>query len=260
VRLHRATIALSLGLLLITGLTLGEGWTVAQETSDHATHPVHIHQGTCDELDPAPLYPLSDIGPQEGVSVAGSASAVEISETTVEASLDDIATGQNAFNVHESADNIGNYIACGEIGTLESGDRIAVALRETNDSGYSGIAVLERAGDQATDVSIFLTGGAAGAAGEMTGDASPESAMASVQVDIANFAYDPDPVTVPAGGSITWTNQDSAPHTATATDRAVLQSGTLNEGDSFTQAFETPGTYEYFCEFHANMSGTVIVE
>ena len=50
------------------------------------------------------------------------------------------------------------------------------------------------------------------------------------------------------------------PHTATATDRAALQSGTLNQGDSFTQQFDTAGTYEYFCEFHPNMHGEIVVQ
>jgi plastocyanin len=82
----------------------------------------------------------------------------------------------------------------------------------------------------------------------------------AITVTIANFAYDPDPVEVPVGGAVTWTNQDTAPHTATAEDRAVLQSGRLNQGQSFTQTFGTAGTYEYFCEFHANMNGTIVVE
>jgi plastocyanin len=40
----------------------------------------------------------------------------------------------------------------------------------------------------------------------------------------------------------------------------VLQSGTLNQGDSFSQTFAEPGTFDYFCEFHADMKGTVIVQ
>ncbi len=57
-------------------------------------------------------------------------------------------------------------------------------------------------------------------------------------------------VTVPVGGSVTWTNQDSDPHTATAQDREVLQSGTLNQGEPYTETFAVAGTYEYFCELH----------
>ena len=74
-------------------------------------------------------------------------------------------------------------------------------------------------------------------------------------VDIKDFAYVPDPVEIPVGATVTWTNSDTAPHTATAKDREALQSGTLNPGDSYSQAFDQPGTIDYFCEFHANMKG-----
>ena len=39
----------------------------------------------------------------------------------------------------------------------------------------------------------------------------------------------------------------------------MLQSGTLDQGDRYSQTFDEPGTYEYFCEFHPNMKGTVVV-
>jgi plastocyanin len=81
----------------------------------------------------------------------------------------------------------------------------------------------------------------------------------TVQVDIKDFVFGPASVTIPVGGSVTWTNRDTAPHTATAQDRGVLQSGTLKEGESYTATFDTPGTYEYFCEFHPDMEGTVVV-
>ena len=190
------------------------------------------------------------------------AQAAEISETTVDAPLSEIANGNFSINVHESAENIENYIACGEIGTLADGDRVAVGLRELNTSGYVGIAVLTANGDQ-TDVTVYLASGLSGdtqataAAGHEHEDAAE---AAAVTVDIQDFAYNPDPVTIAAGESITWTNQDEAPHTATASDRDILQSGTLQQGDSYTQSFDTAGTYEYFCEFHAGMNGTIIVE
>jgi plastocyanin len=79
-------------------------------------------------------------------------------------------------------------------------------------------------------------------------------------VEIKDLAYVPDSVEIPVGATVTWTNSDTVPHTATAKDREVLQSGTLNPGDSFSQTFDQPGTFDYFCEFHANMKGTIIVQ
>ena len=82
-----------------------------------------------------------------------------------------------------------------------------------------------------------------------------------IPVAIKGFIYSPDPVTVPAGASIAWTNEDNAPHTSTGIGDAIsaLDSGAIVFGQTFTQQFETPGTYPYYCVYHPNMLGTVIV-
>jgi plastocyanin len=232
-----------------------------------APHPVHIHEGTCAELDPAPLHPLTDITEpgHAAEGITGSPILVQSSVTTVDAPLADLAGGNRAINVHESAENVATYIACGDIGGSivpgDAGDLLAIGLGEVNDSGYSGIALLQAAGEQ-TVVSIYLAQGLTGSGNAaMPGmDHAATPAAESVEVEISNFAYTPAEITITAGQSVTWTNLDAAPHTATARDRDVLQSGTLNEGESFTQVFDTPGTYEYFCEFHPDMKGVVIVE
>ena len=59
-------------------------------------------------------------------------------------------------------------------------------------------------------------------------------------VDIKDFTYVPDPVEIPVGATVTWTNSDTAPHTATAQDREALQSGTLNPGDGYSQTSISP--------------------
>ena len=249
-------------------LAAAPAFALAQDASPAAgtpAHPVHIHEGTCSELTPAPLYPLTDITNPDTSDATG---VVETSVTTIDASFDELVAGGLAINAHESAENIGNYIACGEItGAVvsgESGDTIAIPLRQLNDSGYAGIAVLTAA-DAQTTVTVYLAQGlidgceATAAADDMAG--MDHGAMGDgVQVEITGFAYNPGTITIQAGESVTWTNMDAAPHTVTAQDRDALQSGTLNQGDTFTQTFDTPGTYEYFCEFHPNMMGVVVVE
>ena len=93
-----------------------------------------------------------------------------------------------------------------------------------------------------------------------TADAGADAAAESLAVEIKDFAFNPPEIAVPVGGSVTWTNQDNAPHTATGLDREALQSGAIAFSESFTQAFDTAGTYEYFCEFHPNMKGSIVVE
>jgi hypothetical protein len=132
------------------------------------THPAHIHMGTCAELDPNPAYPLNDVGPRlndddelpaaEDTKGSLTAAPVEVSDTEdIEVKFDDLFTAAHAINVHESAQNIQNYIACGDIGGVVLDDKVYVALHEQNDSGYSGIAVVEKDDDDKTQVTIYLT-------------------------------------------------------------------------------------------------------
>jgi plastocyanin len=88
-------------------------------------------------------------------------------------------------------------------------------------------------------------------AGETTG--------AQAAVTIKDYAFTPATLTVAAGTTVTWTNNDAVPHTATASDGS-FDSGNLNPGQSFSFTFSTPGTYPYVCQYHAGMQGTIVVQ
>ena len=88
--------------------------------------------------------------------------------------------------------------------------------------------------------------------------ASPVQAADS-GVTIAGFAFDPAAVTIQVGNVVTWTNQDSVPHTATASDGS-FDTGQLANGAFETVTFDTAGTFAYVCSIHAQMTGSVIVE
>jgi plastocyanin len=79
-----------------------------------------------------------------------------------------------------------------------------------------------------------------------------------LQVKIDNFTFAPQKLTVKAGTTVTWTNDDDIPHTVTSTGH--FRSKALDTGDKFTFTFTTPGTFEYFCSLHPHMTGTVAVE
>ncbi len=86
------------------------------------------------------------------------------------------------------------------------------------------------------------------------------SATSAAKVDIADFKYGPSAITVKKGGSVTWTNSDDAPHTATQTPGGSgFDTGTLDKGASKTVSFADTGTFPYVCSFHAFMHGTVRV-
>jgi plastocyanin len=92
----------------------------------------------------------------------------------------------------------------------------------------------------------------------------PQTASASptadaTQVQIANLAFNPTSITVSTGNTVTWTNDDTLPHTVTAQDD-LFDSGILDPGATFAWTFTDPGSIAYHCQLHPNMQGTVVVE
>ncbi len=76
-------------------------------------------------------------------------------------------------------------------------------------------------------------------------------------------AYQPNPVQVSVGDTVTWTNDDAQPHTATSGQNATpdgrFDSGIMAPGATFDFTFTEAGEYPYFCLLHPNMVGTVSV-
>ena len=80
----------------------------------------------------------------------------------------------------------------------------------------------------------------------------------NVAVDIRNLRFTPDAISIPAGGTLTWTNGDGFTHTVKG-DTAPFASGVLDHNATFTQTFDAPGTYDYHCTIHPFMRGKVVV-
>ncbi|GAA3030820.1 hypothetical protein GCM10020000_04530 [Streptomyces olivoverticillatus] len=77
---------------------------------------------------------------------------------------------------------------------------------------------------------------------------------------IANFAYAPSSLTISKGTKVTWTNDDSAPHTVTSSGSGPLHSPTLDRGGSYSYTFDSASTFGYYCTVHPYMHGTVVVK
>ena len=86
--------------------------------------------------------------------------------------------------------------------------------------------------------------------------ASP--AKEGAKVSIANFAFAPAEITIASGESVTWTNDDGAPHGLEFNDGAPGTDPLLPKA-SFSRRFDRPGTYDYNCSVHPYMTGRVIV-
>jgi plastocyanin len=79
-----------------------------------------------------------------------------------------------------------------------------------------------------------------------------------VEVEILDFGFNPQIITVPVGTTVTWPNLDPVEHTVTS-DTFVFDSS-LAFNETFSYTFTEPGTYPYSCTIHDFMFGRVIVE
>lgn len=110
---------------------------------------------------------------------------------------------------------------------------------------------------------ILLTGGPDSGGGSSASQAPAASGAPSAgsgdAVEIVGFAFAPEAITVATGTTVTFTNSDDAPHTATADDDS-FDTGDLNKGDAGMVTFDTPGTIPYICTIHPFMQGEIVVE
>lgn len=77
-------------------------------------------------------------------------------------------------------------------------------------------------------------------------------------VEIKDFGYHPKSLTIRLGDTVTWTNRDIAPHTATATDKS-WDTGTIKRNDTFKIKVTHDHSGEYFCRHHPAMKAELIL-
>jgi amicyanin len=90
---------------------------------------------------------------------------------------------------------------------------------------------------------------------------APEpAAAASYRVTMKGYAYSPRTLTVDVGSTVTWTNQDTAPHDVkTTSGPAAIHSPLLDKGQSWSFTFTVAGTYGYYCTVHPDMTARIVV-
>lgn len=106
--------------------------------------------------------------------------------------------------------------------------------------------------------SVFAVGCASAPSG-----APATAAVSSGAISIKGFAFNPVQLSVTKGATITWTNDDGTTHTVTSGVPGT-PSGKFNQsvdaGKTFSFTFTDAGTYEFFCNIHNSMRGTVTVK
>lgn len=117
----------------------------------------------------------------------------------------------------------------------------------------------------ATIVAIAVGGSALLLAG---GDSKPGSSSAKSgggallkgdKVNIADFKFKPPNFSVKVGTKVSFTNEDTAPHTATSKTAGAFDTGKLTKGKSEAVTFSKAGDFKYYCVYHAFMTGDVKV-
>jgi plastocyanin len=96
-------------------------------------------------------------------------------------------------------------------------------------------------------------------AGSPSVTATDQPAAANGAVNIDNFVFGPQTITVPVGATVTWTNKDDIPHTSVSTE-GVFKSKVLDTDEKFSYTFTKAGTYPYYCTIHPKMTGKVVVQ
>jgi plastocyanin len=110
---------------------------------------------------------------------------------------------------------------------------------------------------------IPLVSGGDPTAAPAPAQAAPAGQPPTINLDIEDNKFTPNKITVPVGATVIWTNKGQRPHTVTADDDS-LDSGTLNNGGTFSQTFVQAGTFPFFCRFHGGkggegMAGAIVV-
>lgn len=86
----------------------------------------------------------------------------------------------------------------------------------------------------------------------------PEDIAGAAQVEIHDFAFGPQTITVAAGAGVVWTNGDQVAHSI-ASDDGTFDEQTMGAGDTAFVRIAAPGTYRYICGIHPVMTGTIEV-
>ena len=105
-------------------------------------------------------------------------------------------------------------------------------------------------------VAIVLTAGARLGLAANSGDIP--AGAAAVKID--NFSFGPATITISAGTTVRWTNNDDVPHVVSSDDNKMFKSKALDTDDHFEFTFTKPGTYNYYCAIHPKMTAKIVVQ
>ena len=78
-------------------------------------------------------------------------------------------------------------------------------------------------------------------------------------IHIADGKFEPREIDIEVGGSVMWINDDVASHNVKFLEPSTFNSGVIKPAATWIQTFTSAGTYDYYCDFHNSMKGSVVV-
>jgi plastocyanin len=123
---------------------------------------------------------------------------------------------------------------------------------------------------------IACSGGGSDDGATGTGDGPADGTSTEVAAEITAFQFEPNPLEIKTGTTVEWTNNDNIDHTVTSGEQreqgvpgvsgskdakpdGVFRGVLAQKNETFSFTFDEAGTFAYFCEIHAGMTGEVIV-
>ncbi len=204
------------------------------------------------EIDGASTAAINDVQLTEFDAELRGASLVTVSGTT--SVVDVEARDSSTFN--------GANLNARE-GDVEAFDAAHVIVTVTGllDAEARSAAVIEYVGQPgSTDFETRDAGTIRQFTGAVATPAASPSAGESgaAEVSLAGRAFTPATIEIATGDQVTWNNNDDSAHTVSASGGA-FDSGNLDEGTNFSFTFDEAGEFPYFCAYHPEMQGTIIV-
>jgi nitrite reductase (NO-forming) len=207
-------------------------------------------------------HPAGTMVPPRGSDmVTGPTMLNETAAPATDVNATDAGTVENATlpvietNVTDTGAPLSNDTVVSDIDT--NATETGAATTETN-ATETGAATTETNATE-TGEATGTTGANGGGGGATATGVSTVPGSSSLTTD----AYDPNPAQVSVGGTVTWSNDDSQPHTVTSGENVTpdgnFDSGIMAPAATFEHTFTEAGEFPYFCLLHPNMVGTVSV-
>jgi YVTN family beta-propeller protein len=209
----------------------------------------------------SPHHPLFTPDGKVGMVVAQGPGELDLFDPQTYASTGTVKVGDMPHWIGATSDSHFAYVTNEVSNSVSVVDLATDTVTETIPVGTAPRKIVVQSGS--VPFGAGVQGSPAASANPSPAPQAPAPVAAAAQdqstVSIAKFAFVPDTITISAGQSVTWTNNDPVAHTVTSDDK-IWDSGDLSPNATFTQTFSQPGTYAYRCTIHPFIRGTVVVQ